>query len=119
MIDFLNEDSIAARLERKQYPYLEFSGSNNEFDLEGVTLEIDTRLRGLLQHLIHTNELVVTGDSNLFKGLQIINIGEDTSPGGVAFCVEGRNNTVSGFTLHIQGSFPYGYGDLFGKGDRM
>ncbi len=116
MINFLHEDSIAARLERKQYPYLEFSGSNNEFDLEGVTLEIDTRLRKLLQHPIHTNELVVTGDSNLFKGLQIIHMGEETSPGGAAFCVEGRNNTVSGFTLHVQGSFPYGYGDLFGKG---
>lgn len=116
MIDFLNEDSIRERLERKLYPYLDFSGNSNTFDFEGVTFEIDTRLRKLLKHPIHTNELVVTGNSNTLKGLEIINTGNETSPGGAAFCVEGEGNTVSNFTLRVQGSFPYGYGDLFGKG---
>ena len=116
LIDFLNADSIAARLERNQYPYIEFSGSNNTFDFEGVTFEIDTRLRKLLRHPIHTNEIFVSGDSNTMKGLEIIHIGDETSPGGVTFCTEGQGNTIDGFTLRVQGSFPYGYGDLFGKG---
>lgn len=116
MAEFLNEDSITARVERREYPYISFTGSNNTFDLEDVKLEIDTKLRKLLRHPIHTNELVVLGDSNQIKGLEIIHVGNETSPGGATFCVEGTHNTVSDFTLRVQGSFPYGYGDLFGKG---
>ncbi len=116
MADFLNEDSIAQRLEHKEYPYLIFTGNNNTFDLRGVKLEIDTQLRKRLRHPIHTNELTVSGASNVLKGLEIIHVGDGTSPGGAAFCVEGNGNTVSDFTIRVQGSFPYGYGDLFGKG---
>lgn len=116
LTDFLCEDSIKLRLERKQHPYIDFSGSHNTFDLQGVTLEIDTRLRKQLRHPIHTNELVVTGNNNTLTGLMIVHTGHETSPGGATFCVEGEGNTVSAFTLHVQGSFPYGYGDLFGKG---
>ncbi len=116
MRDFLNEDSIAQRLERKQYPYLNFTGSHNTFDFRGVQLEIDTQLRKQLRHPIHTNELVVSGTSNTLQGLEIVHVGNGTSPGGAAFCVEGDGNTISGFTIRVQGSFPYGYGDLFGKG---
>ena len=116
LIDFLNEDSIRLRLERKQFPYIDFSGNGNTFDLEGVTIEIDTRLRKLLKHPIHTNELVVTGQGNTMTGLEIIHTGHETSPGGATFCVDGTGNTIDGFTLRVQGSFPYGYGDLFGKG---
>jgi len=116
LIEFLNADSISQRLERKQYPYFNFSGNNNTFDFEGVKLEIDTRLRELLKHPIHTNEIVLSGDSNILKGLEIIHVGDGLSPGGASFCVDGEGNTVSNFTLRVQGSFPYGYGDLFGKG---
>lgn len=116
MADFLNEDSVALRVEREEREYLNFSGKNNTFDLTGVKLEIDTKLRKELRHPIHTNEIVVTGDSNVFKGLEIYHIGDITSPGGATFCVEGEGNTIDGFTLRVQGSFPYGYGDLFGKG---
>ena len=114
--DYLNKDSIAKRVERKEREYFNFSGNNNIFDFEGVTFEIDTKLRKELQHPIHTNEIVVTGKSNSLLGLEIIHTGNVTSPGGATFCVDGEGNTVSGFTLRVQGSFPYGYGDLFGKG---
>lgn len=33
-----------------------------------------------------------------------------------ALAVRGDGNTLRGVTLHVRGSFPYGYGDLFGKG---
>lgn len=116
MADFLNADSIANRLQRKEYPYLTFRGSHNTFNLHGVTFEIDTKLRKLLKHPIHTNELQVFGDSNVFNGLTIVHLGNETSPGGATFCVTGQGNTVKDFTLRVKGSFPYGYGDLFGKG---
>lgn len=116
LVDFLNKDSIDQRVAREEREYLDFSGSNNMFDFEGVTLEIDTDLRKQLRHPIHTNEIVVSGDSNILKGLEIIHINNVTSPGGAAFCVAGQGNTISGFVLRVQGSFPYGYGDLFGKG---
>ena len=114
--DFLNEDSIAKRLERGEKEYLNFSGNNNEFNFEGVKFEIDTELRRMLRHPIHTSEIVISGDSNLLKGLEIYYIGNALSPGGCALEASGESNTIDGCKFTVQGSFPYGYGDLFGKG---
>lgn len=116
MDELFPDDTITNRVERKQYPYLDFTGNNNTFDMEDVIFEIDTRLREKLKHPIHTNEIVVTGKANYLKGLTIRHLGEGTSPGGAAFCIEGDSNVVEKFTLYVQGSYPYGYGDLFGKG---
>ena len=116
MKEYLNEDSISQRLARGEREYLNFSGNYNTFIFEGVTFEIDTELRKQLRHPIHTNEIIVTGNSNTLKGLTIIHTGNTTSPGGATFCIDGQNNTIYDFILHVKGSFPYGYGDLFGKG---
>lgn len=116
LTDYLTPDSVAARRQRKAYQYLVFSGSNNQFDLRGVQLEVDTQLRQQLKHPIHTNEFVVTGSGNTFDGLRITCVGNGLSPGGAVWQVAGEGNTVRNFTLWVQGSFPYGYGDLFGKG---
>ncbi len=116
MRDYLNADSIANRVARKDYQYIIFSGSNNTIDMTGVVWEIDTELRKLLKHPIHTDEIIVMGDNNQLLGLEIKHIGNTTSPGGCAFTVRGESNTIEGFTIHVQGSSPYGYGDLFGKG---
>ncbi|MFI3280068.1 MAG: hypothetical protein SNI70_09070 [Rikenellaceae bacterium] len=114
--DYLNADSISSRVARKDYQYLKFSGSGNTIDMKGVILEVDTELRELLKHPIHTDEIMVTGNNNHLKGLEIKHKGFTTSPGGCAFTVKGAGNTIEGFTLRVQGSAPYGYGDLFGKG---
>ncbi len=114
--DYLNADSISSRVARKEYQYLEFTGSGNTIDMKGVTIEVDTELRKLLKHPIHTDEIMVAGNDNHLKGLKIKHIGDATSHGGCAFTVSGKGNTIEDFTLHVQGSSPYGYGDLFGKG---
>lgn len=114
--DFLTADSIAAKLERKDFQYFNFRGNNNYFDLRGVEFEIDTKLRELLKYPIHTNEIIISGNSNTFVGLNIRCIGDGLSPGGATLEVSGENNTIKDFKLWIKGSFPYGYGDLFGKG---
>ncbi|MFT3738097.1 MAG: hypothetical protein QM786_05025 [Breznakibacter sp.] len=116
LTDYLNADSVAARLERKSYQYIDFSGSHNTFVMTGVTLEVDTELRRALRHPIHTSEIVVSGTGNRLEGLEVKHIGNGTSPGGAVFEVSGGGNTVRNFTFYVQGSFPYGYGDLFGKG---
>ncbi len=116
MIDYINADTIKSRVARKDYQYLKFSGNKNTIDMEGVVFEIDTKLRKLLKHPIHTDEIIVLGNDNTIKGLEIKHIGEAISPGGCAFTLRGKNNTIDQLTLRVQGSSPYGYGDLFGKG---
>ncbi len=116
MRDYINADSIRSRVARKDYQYLVFSGSNNTINLKGVVFEIDTELRELLEHPIHTNEIAITGGDNYINGLEITHIGSGISHGGCALAVIGEANTIEDFTLTVQGSYPYGYGDLFGKG---
>jgi parallel beta-helix repeat protein len=116
LADYLNGDSIQAKVQRKDYQYLNFSGDNNIFIFDGVELEIDTQLRERLKFPIHTSEIMVTGMGNTLQGLTITSIGNGLSPGGATFEVAGEKNTIKNFTIYVQGSFPYGYGDLFGKG---
>ncbi len=116
LADFLNADSIKAKLERKSFQYILFSGSNNVFILTGVRIELDTKLRQLLKHPIHTSEIVISGNNNELQGFEVYCVGNGTSPGGSVLSVTGNGNTFRNITLRVQGSFPYGYGDLFGKG---
>lgn len=116
LIDFIPLNSIAERRKRKEFAFLTFSGSNNVFDLSGVTIEEDTALRGALHAPIHTDEFVITGSHNTLKGLTITNLGDGKAQGGALLGITGIGNTVSDCTLRVQGSAPYGYGDLFGKG---
>jgi hypothetical protein len=92
-----------------------FRGSNNRFDLRGVTLEIDTSLFRKLP-AGYTRCLIIAGTNNRFDGLTIRNTGPNQGSGGNTISVAGDGNTLENFTLHVQGSFPYGYGDLLGKG---
>lgn len=114
--DYIPLSSIAGRRERKEFPFFVFSGSDNTFVLEGVTIEFDTALRAALRPPIHTNEFIVAGKNITLQGLTITNIGEGKSQGGAVLSVEGDDATLRNCTLHVQGSAPYGYGDLFGKG---
>lgn len=114
--DFLPPDLIKEKRARKDFQFLEFSGSDNMFHLDGVVIEVDTALRAALRPPIHTSEFVVSGDGNVIRGLAIVNTGDGTSPGGALFEVSGRGNTLRDCRFTVRGSFPYGYGDLFGKG---
>jgi len=116
LTDFLPIDSMAARRERKEFQFMTFSGSNNVFNLDGVTIEVNTALRTALKPPIHTSEFLITGDKNVFKGLSIRCVGQGTSPGGALLELAGTGNTLRDCAFWVQGSYPYGYGDLFGKG---
>lgn len=116
LTDYLTTDSINARKISKEYQYITFSGNNNVFKLKGVEIELDTKIRTFLKPPIHSDEFLITGSNNSFEGLSIRCIGNGISPGGTVLQVAGETNILKDISLYVAGSFPYGYGDLFGKG---
>ncbi|MEW4564632.1 hypothetical protein AB1K70_18975 [Bremerella sp. JC770] len=116
LADLIPLDSIGQRRRQKDYTYIDFSGSNNHFHLDGVEIIADTKIRQALRPPVHTNEFIVSGNHNEIHGLTITNVGNGRSPGGALISITGDDNTLSHGTFTVQGSSPYGYGDLFGKG---
>jgi len=116
LTDYLPADSMAARRDQALFQFITFSGNNNAFHLDGVEIVVDTDLRKALGPPIHTSEFLISGSGNTLVGLEIRYFGEGTSPGGAALEISGGHNTLENIVLRVTGSFPYGYGDLFGKG---
>lgn len=93
-----------------------FSGHNNQFDLTGVTIEVDTQFLSAFKGC-YVIELMISGRRNSIAGLTLTDIGnEPTVKGGTSLAVYGDNTTLKEVTLNVRGSSPYGYGDLLGKG---
>lgn len=118
LIDHIPLERIAERRAAKQFQFLDFTGSDNQFLLEGVTLEVDTRLREALRAPIHNPEFRISGNRNWVSGLTLTNIGDGTSPAGNVLTIAGDGVTLEKCTIHVRGSYPYGYGDFFGKGGK-
>lgn len=116
MTDYISLDDIPERRREEKWQYIDFTGSNNEFDLAGVTIRFDTRLGNKLRAPIHTPDFLISGDGNVLKGLSITYVGNHPSRSENVLSVRGENNTLRKVTLRVRGSYPYGYGDLFGKG---
>ncbi len=118
LADFIPLSSIEGRNKRKEWQFIDFSGSHNQFDLTGVTIELDTALRQALRAPIHTDEFLISGGHVELKGLTITSVGVGTAYGGSVLGIVGSGTVLRDCTIHVQGSSPYGYGDLFGKGGR-
>jgi hypothetical protein len=123
MADYLTPEvleRIHAEVDRTQarppVPMLTFRGSHNHFDLRGVVIEIDNALYRLLPGGGYTRCLIIAGHDNHFDGLTIRHMGPNDGSGGNTVSVAGARNVLENVTLHVHGSFPYGYGDLLGKG---
>lgn len=101
---------------RPPVPMFVFRGNRNRIHLNDVTIEIDTSLYKLLPKGGYTRCLIVAGAGNRIEGLTIRNTGPNTGSGGNILSVQGDDNTLENVTLHVRGSFPWGYGDLLGKG---
>jgi hypothetical protein len=113
-----------------------FSGSNNTFTFTGVTLLIPTELLASMDfNPIHAHvSYILTGDHITF----IDGTFEDVYPNGMndvtdfaaynqmenyfparqmtEFKLKGDHITLKGCTITVRGSYPYGYGDMWGKG---
>lgn len=123
MSDYLTEaviKNIAAGVDRSQprppVPMLVFRGNNNRFDLRDVIIEIDTSLYQKVPQGGYTRCIIIAGAGNRIDGLTIRNTGQNTGSNGNILSVQGNDNTLESVTLHVSGSFPWGYGDLLGKG---
>lgn len=94
---------------------LRFTGSHNQFDFTNVTLEIDTRL---YRHIRsgYGRCILIEGNDLVFKGLTIRTVGPKDEGGATLISLFGNNITLEDIQVYVQGSRPYGYGDLLGKG---
>ena len=122
MADYLTEPVLAeirAGVDRKQkrppVPMFVFRGNDNRIDCRDAVIEIDTTLYKKLPGG-YTRCLIVAGSGNTITGLSIRNTGPNQGSGGNILSLAGERTTLEDVTLHVHGSFPYGYGDLLGKG---
>ncbi len=101
---------------RPPSPVLTFSGNDNVFNLDGVTLEIDTRIYDDISLAGYPRFIFVNGHRNKFNGLTIRYVGPNQGTNGNALTLWGDQNELTDVSLYLHGSSPYGYGDLLGKG---
>jgi len=116
LTDFIPLASISDRQKRKEWQFLTFSGNQSDYDLSGVTIELDTALREKLHAPIHTDEFVIRGANVTLRGLTIQCKGNGKANHGAVLGIAGAGAILRDCTVHVQGSAPYAYGDLFGKG---
>ncbi|MCB4799647.1 hypothetical protein LG649_12405 [Tamlana sp. PT2-4] len=97
-----------------------FKGNNSTYDFSGVTLNIETKvLQAFGKHQIH--ELRIIGNNNILKNLTMADVGsvhDAPARRAVNVVMDGKHNLIEGFNVTTKGSFPYGYGDAFGKGGK-
>ena len=107
--------SVAGKSGRPPVPMLLLRGDDNRIAAEGAVIEIDTALYKKLPGG-YTRCIIVQGSGNTITGLSIRQVGENRGSGGNTLSLAGERTTLEDVTLHVYGSFPYGYGDLLGKG---
>ncbi|MGJ8641321.1 MAG: hypothetical protein ACSHYA_18165 [Opitutaceae bacterium] len=116
-----------------------FSGSNNTFKFTGVTISIPVKLLSSMDfNPIHAHVSYLLAGNNITF---IDGTFEDVYPNNMEavtdfakfndeekmkdyyparqmteFKLLGENITLNGCTITVRGSFPYGYGDMWGKG---
>lgn len=96
-----------------------FEGSNNTFHFEGATIVFTADVMTVLGSRIDVWKFHNVGNNNTFKGLTITtsaSVYDAPAKGGTTVTIDGKNNVVEGFHVTVKGSYPYGYGDAFGKG---
>ncbi|RED94650.1 putative secreted protein (Por secretion system target) [Marinoscillum furvescens DSM 4134] len=94
------------------------SGSNSIYDFTDVTILFNSDLFTTFGN-VDVWELHVTGSNTTVKNLTMVDNGtvDDAPRRGVTnVVIDGANNVVEGFHVTAKGSFPYAYGDSFGKG---
>ncbi|WP_139955776.1 galactose-binding domain-containing protein [Flavicella sediminum] len=97
-------------------PLFLFEGSNSTYDFTDVTINISTTVFQKFGS-VEVKEIQILGNNNVLKNLKLVDTG-NTRPSKTAqnITMDGRDNRIEGFHLATRGSYPYGYGDAFGKG---
>lgn len=98
-------------------PIFLFSGSNSTYDFTDVSIILDIDILSAYGNRPYTWYIV--GNDNTMKNLTLDYNGsvyDETTFGAITMVMDGQRNTVEGFDISTKGSYPYGYGDAFGKG---
>lgn len=99
-------------------PLFLFEGNNSIYDFTGVTINIETEVLQSFGN-VDIHELQVVGNNNVLKNLTMVDVGSKRpTKRATNIAMDGANNRIEGFHLTVRGSFPYGYGDAFGKGGK-
>ena len=122
MADYLT-DAVLAEIRaarkglpgRPPVPMFVFRGDDNRIVFDGAVIEIDTALYKKLPGG-YVRCLIVAGKGNTLAGISLRHTGANLGSGGNTLSLAGERTTLEDATLHVYGSFPYGYGDLLGKG---
>ena len=92
-----------------------FTGSNSTFDFTGVRFEFASEIFSVYSGW--AVQFWPTGNNNIYRNLTMEIIGNKTpNAGGESVHLDGNDNLIEGFHTTVRSCFPYGYGDIFGKG---
>lgn len=126
------EDNVNIRLKPGTYQvdrafctrFLEFTGNNSHYDLDGVSIMVDTELftrtnlaRGSGEKTLYC-VMELFGDHSTMEGLYMETYGD--RPGAQSknkmFNITGTGVTLRNTELRTSGSSPWGYGSFYGLG---
>ncbi|AXT55161.1 T9SS C-terminal target domain-containing protein [Aquimarina sp. AD1] len=97
-------------------PLLLFEGNNSAYDFTNVTINIDTEVLSSFGN-VDVNLLQILGNNNTLRNLKLVNVGNNAPrKRAQTIVMDGSDNLLEGFHMTVRGSYPYGYGDAFGKG---
>ncbi|MFI3292492.1 MAG: hypothetical protein SNG27_08665 [Rikenellaceae bacterium] len=113
-----NKSKIDVTKGKFTYALLLIAGNNSTYDFEGVTIEVETSVFNAYEGSEFV-ELHTVGSNNVVKGLKLQDVGglyDFPQWGCVNIVADGANNRIEGVEVRSVGSYPYGYGEVFGKG---
>ncbi|MFI3301540.1 MAG: hypothetical protein SNH35_00630 [Rikenellaceae bacterium] len=107
--------TTAEELGDKNWVIMQIMGNGNYFDFTGVRLDV------LHEAVVLKNEVVnlqTIGSNNVIRGLEIRDLAKDnvSVKGYVNIKIDGAANRLERVYVYSVGSYPYGYGALFGLG---
>ncbi|WP_158848557.1 right-handed parallel beta-helix repeat-containing protein [Algibacter sp. L1A34] len=98
-----------------------FKGNNSTYDFTDVTIKVETKVLQAYGK-VQVHELQIIGNNNVLKNLTLVDDGsvyDAPTRRATNIVIDGKENRVEGFHVTTKGSFPYGYGDAFGKGGKV
>lgn len=98
-----------------------FSGNNSTYDFTDVIINVETKVLTAFKNYREFYELQITGNNNVIKNLTLADVGSVHDHPTRRACnvvMDGASNRIEGLHLSTKGSYPYGYGETFGKGGK-
>lgn len=99
-----------------------FEGNNSVYDFTDVIINIKTEIFSAFKSKnTGLYELQIIGNKNVLKNLTMVDEGsvyDAPTKRATNIVMDGAENRIEGFHITTKGSYPYGYGEAFGKGGR-